>query len=117
MLINGAFWRTRTRVAVAEPARGVPELEDRRQPPPTLVERWKWARVLGELRRSCDVAEGKDWTVGADSTVVRAHQHAAGAGAFRPPSAAQGAGSNDNLSGLIGAEGPERRRWAGPAGD
>jgi len=27
----------------------------------------------------CDEAEGKDWTVSADSTVARAHQHAAGA--------------------------------------
>jgi hypothetical protein len=25
----------------------------------------------------CDEAEGEDWTVSADSTVVRAHQHAA----------------------------------------
>jgi hypothetical protein len=31
------------------------------------------------LRAGCDEAEGGDWTVSADSTVVRAHQHAAGA--------------------------------------
>jgi hypothetical protein len=36
------------------------------------------------LRAGCDEAEGKDWTVSADSTVVRAHQHAAGARRARP---------------------------------
>lgn len=38
-----------------------------------------WAQVLDALRVGCDEAEGADWTVSADSTVVRAHQHAAGA--------------------------------------
>jgi hypothetical protein len=31
------------------------------------------------LCQNTDEVEGKDWTVSADSTVVRAHQHAAGA--------------------------------------
>lgn len=44
-----------------------------------------WARILDRLRAGCDEAEGADWTVGVDSTVVRAHQHAAGA--RRPPTA------------------------------
>jgi hypothetical protein len=38
-----------------------------------------WEKILDRLRVSCDEPEGKDWTVSADSTVVRAHQHAAGA--------------------------------------
>ena len=38
-----------------------------------------WAQILDRLRAGCDEAEGRDWTVSADSTVVRAHQHAAGA--------------------------------------
>lgn len=38
-----------------------------------------WAAMPGRLRAGCDEAEGADWTIGADSTVVRAHQHAAGA--------------------------------------
>jgi transposase len=37
-----------------------------------------WAEVLDGLRAGCDEAEGSEWTVSADSTVVRAHQHAAG---------------------------------------
>ena len=38
-----------------------------------------WERILDELRAGCDAEEGPDWTVGMDATVVRAHQHAAGA--------------------------------------
>jgi hypothetical protein len=38
-----------------------------------------WEQILDGLRAGCDEAEGKDWTVSADSTVNRAHQHAAGA--------------------------------------
>jgi hypothetical protein len=39
--------------------------------------------VLRELQRGCDVAE-EQWVVAVDSTVVRAHQHAAGA-RHQPP--------------------------------
>ena len=38
-----------------------------------------WAGVCDALRIDCDATEGADWTLGVDSTVVRAHQHAAGA--------------------------------------
>lgn len=38
-----------------------------------------WEGTLERLRAGCDEAEGEDWTVSADSTVIRAHQHAAGA--------------------------------------
>jgi transposase len=38
-----------------------------------------WAQILDVLRAGCDQAESRDRTVSADSTVVRAHQHAAGA--------------------------------------
>src|SRR4051812_40967548 len=38
-----------------------------------------WEKILDALRAGCDEAEGKDWTVSADSTIARAHQHAAGA--------------------------------------
>jgi hypothetical protein len=40
--------------------------------------------ILDQLRAGCDVGEGTEWTVGADSSVVRAHQHAAGA-RYEPP--------------------------------
>jgi hypothetical protein len=35
--------------------------------------------ILDGLRAGCDVGEGGHWTVGVDATVVRGHQHAAGA--------------------------------------
>jgi transposase len=38
-----------------------------------------WERVLDALRAGCDEEQGTAWTVAADATVVRAHQHAAGA--------------------------------------
>ncbi len=38
-----------------------------------------WERILDRLRAGCDEEQGKAWAVAADATVVRAHQHAAGA--------------------------------------
>jgi hypothetical protein len=35
--------------------------------------------MLAGLRAGCDLQEGAQWTVGIDATVVRGHQHAAGA--------------------------------------
>ena len=55
---------------------------------PNRHRRWSgdgtWEMILGRLRAGCDRAEGRDWTVAVDATVVRAHQHAAGA-RRRPP--------------------------------
>ncbi|MDQ1035272.1 transposase [Streptomyces sp. V3I8] len=42
-----------------------------------------WHRVLVALHAHTDVDGDLDWLVGVDSTVVRAHQH--GAGAARSP--------------------------------
>jgi transposase len=49
-----------------------------------------WAKVLDALRAGCDEAEGKDWAVSVDSTVVRGHQHAAGARRALPAGRARG---------------------------
>lgn len=43
-----------------------------------------WEKVLDGLRAGADEAEGADWTISADSTIARAHQHAAGARHARP---------------------------------
>ncbi len=43
-----------------------------------------WEMILDGQRAGCDEAEGSNWTVSADSTVIRAHQHAAGARRARP---------------------------------
>ena len=78
-VINGVFHRTRA----GDPWRDLPE---RFGPWKTVYNRhrrWSgdgtWERVLDGLRAGCDQDEGADWTAAIDSTVVRAHQHAAGA--------------------------------------
>jgi transposase len=38
-----------------------------------------WEMILGRLRAGCAEAAGQAWTIAVDATVVRAHQHAAGA--------------------------------------
>lgn len=78
--INGILWVLRT----GAPWRDLPE---RYGPWPTAANtfyRWRqagvWARVLAELQRRADTRGRLDWTLHhVDSTVVRAHQHAAGA--------------------------------------
>jgi transposase len=83
-VINGVFHRARA----GQPWRDLPE---RFGPWKTVYNRhrrWSgdgtWERVLDGLRAGCDVEEGADWAAAIDSTVVRAHQHAAGA-RHRPP--------------------------------
>jgi transposase len=79
MVINGIFFRTRTGC----PWRDLPEGSGNWKTVYNRHRRWSgdgtWEEILDRLRAGCDEAEGKDWTLSADSTVVRAHQHAAGA--------------------------------------
>jgi transposase len=77
--INGILFRVRTGV----PWRDVP---DRYGPWQTLYKRfarWEqdgtWARIEAHLQTGADAAGDLDWHGQADSSVVRAHQHAAGA--------------------------------------
>jgi transposase len=78
-VINGILFRVRTGV----PWRDVPA---RYGPYQTLYKRfalWEqdgtWARIEAALQSEADAAGQLDWNAHADSTVVRAHQHAAGA--------------------------------------
>lgn len=78
-VINGILFRVRTGV----PWRDVPE---RYGPWKTLYKRftrWEddgtWARIEATLQADADAAGDLDWRGHADSTIVRAHQHAAGA--------------------------------------
>ncbi len=49
----------------------------------TRLRRWAidgtWDRVFTALLARADADEDLDWVVSVDSTIVRAHQHAAGA--------------------------------------
>ena len=78
-VINGIFFRTRAGC----PWRDLPEGFGNWKTVYNRHRRWSldgtWEQILDGLRAGCDEAEGKDWTVSADSTVNRAHQHAAGA--------------------------------------
>jgi transposase len=78
-VINGIFFRARAGC----PWRDLPENFGNWKTVYNRHRRWSldgtWEQILHRLRAGCDEAEGKEWTVSADSTVARAHQHAAGA--------------------------------------
>uniref|UniRef100_UPI003F49726D IS5 family transposase n=1 Tax=Nonomuraea sp. CA-252377 TaxID=3240003 RepID=UPI003F49726D len=78
-VIDGILWRLRT----GAPWRDVPE---RYGPWQTCYERFKrwdedgtWARLLEEMQVKDDSLGRVEFTVSIDSTIARAHQHAAGA--------------------------------------
>jgi transposase len=88
-LIDGIRWRART----GAPWRDVPECYGRWETVYGLFRRWQrdgtWAEVVTRLQAAADAAGRISWQVSVDSTVCRAHQHAAGArrdgGAQREP--------------------------------
>jgi transposase len=82
-VVDGVLWRTRT----GSPWRDLPAAYGHWKTVYNRHRRWSadgtWVRVLTELQRGCDLGEA-EWVVAVDSTVVRAHQDAAGA-RHRPP--------------------------------
>ena len=84
LVIDGIFFRTRAGC----PWRDLPERFGNWKTVYNRHRRWSgdgtWEKILDHLRAGCDEGHGKGWTVAADATVVRAHQHAAGA-RHRPP--------------------------------
>ena len=114
MVINGIMFRTRTGC----PWRDLPGEYRNRKTFCNRHRRWSldgtWGKILARLRAGCDEAEGPEWTVSADSTVVRAQQHAAGARHAPPAELVTGAPSNDrNLParpGRVWGAGPLPRR-------
>ena len=79
MLINGIRWRVRT----GAPWRDVPSCYGPWQTVYGLFRRWQrtgvWAGMLTKLQARANALGRITWTVNVDSTVCRAHQHAAGA--------------------------------------
>jgi transposase len=79
LVIDGIFFRTRTGC----PWRDLPGRFGNWKTVCNRHRRWSgdgtWEMILDRLRAGSDEAEGTAWTVAADATVVRAHQHAAGA--------------------------------------
>jgi transposase len=78
-LIDGIRWRVR----VGSPWRDVPVVYGPWQTVYGLFRRWQrdgtWARIMTGLQARADVVGLIAWDVSVDSTVARAHQHAAGA--------------------------------------
>ena len=82
-VIDAVLWRTRT----GSPWRDLPASYGNWKTIYNRHRRWSgdgtWGRVLAGLRRDGDrgaeLGEHAEWTIGVDATVVRAHQHAAGA--------------------------------------
>jgi transposase len=79
-IINGIFWILRT----GAPWRDLPERYGSWKTVSSRFYRWRqagvWDRILAALQTDAAAAGQLDWTIHfVDSTVIRAHQHAAGA--------------------------------------
>ena len=78
-LIDGIRWRIR----VGAPWRDLPPVYGPWQTVYGLFRRWQragiWQRILIALQAQADAAGLIRWDVSVDSTIARAHQHAAGA--------------------------------------
>ena len=78
-VINGIIWRTRT----GAPWRDLPERYGPWQTCYKRFARWEidgtWARIEQLVQRDADACGELDWRVQVDTSVVRAHRHAAGA--------------------------------------
>ncbi len=80
LVLNAILWKLRT----GAPWRDLPERYGPWQSAYTRFRRWAaagvWDRVFAAVQRQADAAGGIDWALHfVDGTVVRAHQHAAGA--------------------------------------
>lgn len=78
-LIDGIRWRTRTGC----PWRDVPPVYGCWETIYGLFRRWQrngnWASTLEQLQTRADAKDLINWDISVDSTIARAHQHAAGA--------------------------------------
>jgi transposase len=91
-ILNGIFWK----LATGAPWRDLPE---RYGPWQTVYTRfWRWSRsglfdrLFAAIQRQADAAGEIDWELHfVDGTVIRAHQHAAGAKAGTRPGKRSGA--------------------------
>ena len=79
-VVNGILWKLRT----GAPWRDLPE--QRYGPWQTCYDRfvrWRrdgtWERLLADAQTKSDAVGEVEWLVSVDSTIARAHQHAAGA--------------------------------------
>ncbi|MFF7469044.1 IS5 family transposase [Streptomyces sp. NPDC008092] len=114
-VIDGILHRVRTGVHWRD-------LPERFGPWKTVYERhrlWSadgtWERLLQQVQAAADAAGEIDWDISVDSTIVRAHQHAAGA-RTEPPSAPAKGGRDGRTSGRNAMAEPARPAGGGGAG-
>ncbi|MFE2111759.1 IS5 family transposase [Kitasatospora sp. NPDC059463] len=115
-VIDGILHRVRTGVHWRD-------LPERFGPWKTVYERhrlWSadgtWERLLQQVQAEADAVGDIDWDISVDSTIVRAHQHAAGARTEPPPAlASKGAGPGEHQDENAVAE-PRRPPGGGGAG-
>ena len=78
-VINGILWKLRT----GAPWRDLPDRYGPWQTCHSRLVRWRrdgtWDRLLAHVQTKSDAVGEVIWEVSIDSSVVRAHQHAAGA--------------------------------------
>ncbi len=103
-MTNGILWKLRT----GAPWRDLPARYGPHQTCADRLYRWRrdgtWERVLTQVQTATDAAGEVEWEVSVDSTVARAHQHAAGA-RHRPSQADEKRGSSTRPT----------RRWGAAA--
>ena len=121
-VINGILWKLRT----GAPWRDLPARYGPHQTCSDRLYRWRrdgtWESVLARVQRQAEAVGEIDWEVSVDSSVARAHQHAAGA-RRRPSEADEKRGSSTRRTrrwGAAGAASPARytsvaRGAAGPS--
>ncbi|WP_394297829.1 IS5 family transposase [Streptomyces globisporus] len=114
-VIDGILHRVRTGVQWRD-------LPERFGPWKTVYERhrlWSadgtWERLLQQVQAAADAAGEIDWDISVDSTIVRAHQHAAGA-RTAPPPAPRSKGAKDGTPGRDAAAESRRSPGGGGAG-
>jgi transposase len=98
-VINGILWKLRT----GAPWRDLPERYGSWKTCYDRFVRWRkdgtWERLLAHVQTHSDAVSDVEWVVSVDTTIVRAHQHAAGA--RKEPSQAE----------KRGARASKMRRW------
>lgn len=110
-VLNGILWKLSTGV----PWRDVPERYGPWQTLHARLLRWQrdgtWERLLRHVQQHSDAVAEIDWEVSADSTVIRAHQHAAGGKGGSPArrSAAAAVGSRPSSTSPARARGGRSR--------
>ena len=113
-VIEGILWVLRS----GSPWRSLPEHYGSWKTVSSRFYRWQragvWDRILSALQRQADIDGRLDWTLHfVDSTVVRAHQHAAGAkgGTRRPRRSGAAAAATARRSTSAPSGAASRWRW------